>query len=83
MEITDNILKQYTPLAPIIWARDDLKEEIKKKKKIHWVSRLSEHLAKITLLEKEKKTDEIEKELIQLSAWCLVWIEKIRKEEEK
>jgi len=71
--------RKGTPLAPVIWERDEIKKSIDKPEELNdadWMSKLTKQVGKIAHEIEEKETNEfdIEDEIIKAAALCLVWI---------
>lgn len=75
-------LKKITPIALLIWERDELRLRYKEKyKNSDWIIKLNKQIGKLSDVIKDN--DLLENELIKLAAKCLVWVEQIRKEKSK
>ena len=70
-----------TPLAPVIWERDEIKENLQKPlSNQEWISKLTNQIGSVASeIEKEElDTKSLEYALIKTAAMSLIWIEHIR-----
>jgi len=80
MKITPAMLQKYTPLAPVIWKKEEMKKNHEEISHSEWISKLTNQIGNIAKnIEKNKNKnipqDELEQLLTTLAALCLTWIE--------
>ena len=82
-EIRIDEFRTGTPLAPLIWERDELREELVDQKLScsDWMAKLSKQVGQVAHEIEEEEIDSLKVEdgLIRAAALCMVWVEKIRK----
>ena len=79
--------RKVTPLAHVIWERDEIKSKIKEKRKSNkkWLSEFTKQIGKVAHETNAKQVDshQLEEQLIITASTCLVWIENLREQEKQ
>jgi len=81
LQLREEEFRKGTPLAPVIWERDEIKESLKQNPDNNdWLNKIALQVGQIANQIETEKVDgiKLEDELIKTAALCLVWIENIR-----